>query len=286
VAVPAHIGEFQYVSRYTLETFEFRLHRNGVLANADAAVTAEFVDAEGVEVFDRTAANPDAGVYQIVTASSETAEPGFYTLTWHYTVTDPQEFVSYIEIGESAPAYDGLDPAFKDVVENVWVRFADMFDSPAGGPNLQSYFQSHFGRGRIAQLMQMGLNRVNGQSQPKLRYTLGGPAPFPLDEWGHLLEQATYVEVIKHLMRSYIEQPEPFAVNVARMDRKDYLARWEQMMQIEEQLFKEMLDTYKIRQMGLGGGRVLVGGGVYGTYGPTRLPASAVARPRFWSQFY
>jgi hypothetical protein len=176
----------------------------------------------------------------------------------------------------------------KGVVEAVWMRFADLFDSPGGGPNLMVYFQSRFGRGRIAQLLGVALNRLNIVAQPHTTYTLTGPPDgneFPLAKWGGLLDQATYIEVLKHLIRSYTEQPEAPGVNIARLDRRDYAQRWQTVLEAEERDYRDMLDNFKIAHMGFSRPRVLVSGGVYGSYGPTRLAASAAARPRYWMAF-
>jgi hypothetical protein len=94
------------------------------------------------------------------------------------------------------------------------------------------------------------------------------------------------VEVIKHLMRSYVEQPDAQGIATARLDRRDYLQRWQVMFQIESDELKQLQDVFKIAHMGLSSPTVLVSGGVYGNYGPTRLVGSAAARPRYWARFY
>lgn len=288
MASPASISEYQYISRFSQDLLGLQIFQAGEPADADAGVTVELINIEdNLLVTTYSAAHPSIGEYTILTSSAHTDTPGYYKLIWTYSIgTLPQVYETFIQIGEVAPAFDALPSQFKDIVERVWQRFGDGFDSLTGGPNIQVYFQSHFNRGRIAQAMQWALNRIN-ILQPKQAFTTGPPNPFPLGDWGGLLEQGTYVETIKHLMRSYVEQPDALAVNVARMDRKDYLQRWSEILSIEEPVFKGMLDTFKIRNMGLGGGRVLLSGGTFGNYGPTRMAGNALAaRPRFWARFY
>ena len=55
---------------------------------------------------------------------------------------------------------------------------------------------------------------------------------------------------------------------------------------MEEDDLKKMLDVFKIAHMGLGRPHVLVSGGVYGNYGPTRIASGSWAsRPRYWARF-
>jgi hypothetical protein len=175
----------------------------------------------------------------------------------------------------------------KQIVTNVWIRFEDTFDSPQGGPHLQVYFQTQMSRGRLAQLLRLALGFLNTMAQPYSSFSADPQrGEFPYAQWGPLLEQALYVETLKHLIRSYTEQPMPNGITVARMDRRDYTDRWRAVLDDEMQWFKQQLDVFKISMMGLGRPRVLVSGGVYGSYGPTRLPGSAAARPMFWSRNY
>ena len=283
------LSDRRYVSQYAVETLGLQVRRAGVAADADGPVMVAFqsVDAHPGVVFTREATHPEAGVYEVTLSSVETSSPGLYTLTWTYALDGvDQIFVGYVEVGESSPTYDGLDLGFKGIVESAWIRFADLFDSPDGGPHLQVYFQSRFGRERMAQLLGIALGRLNTVAQPRTTYTLDPQAkPFPYAQWGPLLEQALYIECLKHLIRSYVEQPETLGVVVARLDRRDYMSRWETVLRMEERDFTAQMEHFKIAHMGLGRPRVLVSGGVYGSYGPTRLPGSP-AQPRYWARFY
>jgi hypothetical protein len=149
--------------------------------------------------------------------------------------------------------------------------------------------QSNFGRNRLAQLLRIAVGRLNTAAQPYQTYTIDGDggASFPVQQWGSLLESALYVECLRHLMRSYVEQPEvQSGSGVSRLDRRDYMDRWGTVLQDEQQMLKSQLDTFKIAHMGLGTARVLVSGGAYGRWGPTRLPLSEAARPRWLTRFY
>jgi hypothetical protein len=261
----------------------------GSQANADGAVLATMVDeVTQTPVFtNRPATNPEVGVYEIKLSSVDTSRIGLFTITTNYAISGiPQIYQGYLEVGAPNPDYDNLDDNMKMLIESVWHRFADAFDSPSGGPNLQTYFQSHWSRGRVAQMARIAVGRLNTMAQPSMTYTLDPDGQFPLTQWGPLLETMTYIECLKHLRRSYVEQPDLEGGSVTRLNRRDYLDRWGVILADEEAMLKTQLDVFKIRHMGFGSPRVLVSGGVYGRYGPTRFAGSVAARPRYWTRFY
>lgn len=285
--------ERQYVSRYSSDLLGLSVHRGGVPADVDGNTVNVSLINEGtsVVVISRPATHAGTGLYETQLTSTETATPGNHRVIWVYTLDGvPQEYVTFIEIGSNSPDFDRLDPGMKQLVEDVWIRFADLFDSPDGGPNLQTYFQTHFSRNRLAQLLKFAVGRLNTAAQPYQTYTIDvnphGQGQFPIQAWGPLLAQALYVECLKHLVRSYVEQPMFVGGSVTRLDRRDYMDRWQSVLQMEEGLFSKEMDTFKIRNMGFGRPRVLVSGGVYGRFGPTRFAGSVAARPRYWTRFY
>lgn len=287
--------ERRYFGRNTVQTVGLSLiGSDGTTPiDADGSVTLTYYrqnpDATLTQLFTRTAAHPGTGLYEVNLSAADTDTIGNFTGMWSYAVNSTAEtYQIYISVGESNPDYDRLPDAFKEVVDNVWIRFADLFDSPSGGPHLQTYYQTHWSRGRMAQLMGMGLRRLNVVSQPHMTFSIDGVggSVFPLAEWGGLLEQATYIEALKHLRRSYTEQPQVVVGNVSRLDRTSYWQQWGAILADEESDLKGALDTFKLSYMFLGAPRVLVAGGVYGKFGPTRIAGSVAARPRYWVRFY
>jgi len=281
----------QYVSQYAVDVVGLKILQNQVPIDADNGVTLTMINENtGNEVFSRLADHNDVGDYSSAFNSVETSIPGSYTLAWTYLLGGQNEYYeSGIEVGPASPAYDPLVPEMKAIVEHVIIRIADTIDSPGGGPNLTTYVQSKFGRGRVAELMRIALGRLNTIAQPFSTYTVDGDggATFPYAQWGPLLESMTWIETLKHLIRSYTEQPQFIGSgNISRLDRRDYIDRWRQVLVDEEQAAKSQLDVFKISQMGLGRPAVLISGGVYGRYGPTRMAGSVAARPRYWTRFY
>lgn len=281
-----------YVSRYGAAEFGLRVMREGVPGDADGPVTATLVhdNTAATEVFSREPDHPATGEYTVRLTSKETAVVGPYVLVWEYEVAGvAEEWRVWLEVGKSAPEYDPLVEDMKGIIETTWTRFSDLFDFATEGPHLQTYIQSNFGRNRLAQLLRIAVGRLNTVAQPFQSYTIDGDggASFPVARWGSLLESALYVECLRHLMRSYVEQPEvQSGSGVSRLDRRDYLDRWGIVLQGEEAILKQQLDHFKIANMGLGRARVLVSGGVWGRWGPTRLPMSAAARPRWLTRMY
>ncbi|PPS89464.1 hypothetical protein [Streptomyces sp. MH60] len=281
-----------YVSRYGAAEFGLQVMRQGSPGDADGPVTAALLhdDDAATQVFSRAADHPGAGKYSVRLSSKETATPGPYVLVWTYTVGgSDEEWRVWLEVGKTAPEYDVLADPMKGIIEQTWNRFSDLFDYATEGPHLQTYIQSNFGRNRLAQLLRIAVGRLNTMAQPYQTYTIDGDggASFPVAKWGSLLESALYVECLRHLIRSYVEQPEvQSGSGVSRLDRRDYKDRWEEVLAVEEPVLKQQLDVFKISHLGLGTARVLVSGGAYGRYGPTRLPLSEAARPRWLTRFH
>jgi hypothetical protein len=289
--------ERQYVSQYSSPPLQLQIHIAGQVADPDAsAVTAQLLlqnkDGTVAPVNSYTATRESPGLYQVTPSSADTSRPSDAELVWAYAISGaPQQYAALLVIGVANPAYDNLPEPMQETVEFVWIRFADLIDSPAGGPNIIAtpYFQAHWSRGRVAQLMMIALAKINGIGQPWSNYTAdgsGGPV-FPVQLWGGLLGQYTYVECVKHLIRSYTEQPAVVGSgSITRLERRDYAERWRAVLADEEAELKSLIDVFKIRHMGLGNPRVLVAGGTYGRYAPTRIAGSVAARPRMWARWY
>jgi hypothetical protein len=132
----------------------------------------------------------------------------------------------------------------------------------------------------------LATHNATGDSSSAFNSGQGG-ALFPTAQWGPLLGTLTWIETLKHLIRSYTEQPNFIGSgNISRLDRRDYVQRWRDVLMDEEKAAQAQLDVFKISQMGLGRPAVLISGGVYGRYGPTRMAGSVAARPRYWTRFY
>lgn len=285
------VRERQYVSQFATDTLGLSVMRAGAPSDVDGnAMTVSMLrEADGTQVLSRLATHVSMGLYETALSAAESAEPGLYTVVWTYAMDQvAQEYRTYLEIGQAQPAYDQLPAPLKDVVDTTWMRFADLFDSPGGGPNLMTYFQTHYTRGRMAQLLRVAVGTLNTVSQPFMTYTVDGHggATFPTDKWGPLLERSLYIEAIKHLRRSYVEQPMFVGGSVTRLDRRDYLDRWGTVLADEQATFQSQLEHFKIANMGMGRPAVLVSGGVYGRYAPTRVAGSIAARPRMWTRWY
>lgn len=281
------IVDRKYVARYSQPVFGITVYQGATLADADADPTVSFVlDGATTNTWTRTADHDSTGSYSVTLSSADTSTPEVGTLVWNYAIGGvAQVYGIDIEIGPSSPDYDALPPAWRAIIESVWIKFADLFDSPYGGPNLQIYVQTHFGRNRLAQLMPSALQRLNSASTPHATFALAG-TDFPFADWGGLLAQSLYIEVLKHLIRSYTEQPEAvLATQITRFDRRDYMDRWQAILNMEMAEFERDLTRYRKAFMGLGAVSVLVAGGAYGNWGP-QLNAGGAGEAAARGYFY
>lgn len=156
------------------------------------------------------------------------------------------------------PAPTGLDI----LSDAVWMKFEDVFDSTEGGPWLRDETMAYFDKTKIPQFVGeaiLDINLAPPASNVTLDYfTTPGPDDTP-DPDLPILAQATYLAVIRHLMRSYVEQPLATGSQVFYEDRRDYLQRWQVIYQLELERFNRIVALWKRSFIGLGHGKLLVG---------------------------
>lgn len=145
-----------------------------------------------------------------------------------------------------------LTPDQQTCLDLAWLKIEDGFDSMPGGPYLLDITKQNFSTQKSALLMPFALARIN--------YTIPNPATpaFNLQNFDYgnnhvLFAQALTLEIIMHLMRSYVEMPHPEGTgNITWLSRMEYKMRWEEMYKLEEEQFINYLRVWKRGQLNLG----------------------------------
>jgi hypothetical protein len=118
----------------------------------------------------------------------------------------------------------------------------DCFDSDLGGPYLRDVTLANFDKNKVKGLADMALMQIN-LKPPTQNFDID---TFPYTTARALFAKALLIESIKHLMRSYVEQPAVLgAGQISYFDRRDYLQRWQALYQIEWEEFKHWLALFK-----------------------------------------
>jgi len=268
------------VSIYTVAYPGTAVSQDGVSPVFTASVTAG------------TVLNPQTGAYSV--NIPPTVLPGYYRSDWSFTLNgNPQSTSVYIQVGPPSQVYDSLSLPFVNMVENIWLKFADIYDSPFGGPHLTVWYNSHFGRGRIAQLMEQACQHLNNEAQPVTAFSTtgvsasGSGAPlFPLAQFAGLLNTATTIEVVKHLKRSYTEVAQLVGTSTPHLDRSSYQQRWNDILNDEQMSYNRQLAVWKTQMMFNGSPRVLIQGGAFGNYAVPRFIGSIPARPYYLNRWF
>lgn len=267
----------QEISRYATIRIGFQIYINDALGDPDPGSVQALVykrtnfndsNTLGDLVPTPPIDHEDIGVFSMVLGPEITDSLGHITIQWTYLVDgETYEFWDYYQIREQMPIYDTLSENERGIVSMVNLMFADLYDSVDGGPHLKEEFQTHFGTETIARCLVLAGNRLNTTSQPYTSYVVGdgySGQRFP-QEALPLLIQATYLEVLRHLVRSYVEQPNVSGgPGVAFLDRRDYMDRWRTVLNDEKEDFEKAVRSFKRGLLGLGGGSLIVAGGIFG----------------------
>jgi len=202
-------------------------------------------------------------------AYTDTTLPGAYASQVTFTLTDGslRSTVLSFEVVDPLETTSQSDNNVDAVVDRAWMKLEDLFDSELGGPHLRDRTMQNFDRSKMLRLLPDALYNINNYYTPATGFD---ETTFPYDSDMPLLAQGILVESIYHLMRSYVEQPQPVGSGTPTyFDRRDYLNRWQLILQGEEKRLDMWLDLFKKNQMGFGSSSLLVGG--YASY-PTRYP--------------
>jgi hypothetical protein len=212
----------------------------------DSPVVKDSVDGEVLE--DGTGFlnydNADVLGHYIVVATFELVDGTIKSTRSDFEVFDPFEVV---------------EGPIRVIADGVWTKLEDCFDAEDEGPWLQDMTLNYFREEKMEKFINDALFDINYQNPP----TNLGVANFvahdgtPTNNYP-LIVQGVFIQVLRHLMRSYVEQPMPTGAQIAWQDRRDYLQRWREVFDLEKLQYDRWVTLYKRGYLQLGHSRLLV----------------------------
>ena len=169
-----------------------------------------------------------------------------------------------MQILEQMPNYEALSESTKLMVEQASWFFADLFDSTTGGPWLNENFQTHFTYDRMAFLLRMATMKFNVIGYPVTGYGVTTSDKSIPANYTDLILWGTKLEAMRHLITSYTEIPDFRNIATTYTDRRDYMQRWQAVLQEEKPDYEKAVKMSKRSLLSLGRGSLLVAGGIYG----------------------
>ena len=272
------------ISQFAVDTIGIAIYENSAYVDPDPVnpllpmdlntnpplVTLDIIriSDEMTVVDDGTAVRDNVGLYSFDIGIEVTTVKGDYKVVWTYTINgDPRTFEYEFTVDRPQPYWDLLDPTQKAVIEGIYFKLSDGFDSTLGGPYLWELPQSSFGLETIARLTTVdGMNYINFEGPKAFNppYTFGGGTKKIPPSWYGLVQQAGFVETLKHLSRSYLEIPLPVNVTTAHLDRTRYSEMWMNMAKDEEaRLLRQVHMIKRAMALGVRTRSKLLAGGIF-----------------------
>jgi hypothetical protein len=201
----------------------------------------------------------------LVLDTDNTFTPGHYIGVASFELVDGTTQSTSVNF-ELFDPFKMTDSATSIVADGVWMKLEDCFDAENEGPWLQDVTMNFFREEKMEEFIQAALFDINYQNPPtslKLdtfvtTNTSVTPNTYTVTDNYPLLVQGVLIQVLRHVMRSYVEQPMPTGVNIAWQDRRDYLQRWKEVFDIEKMQYDRWVALYKRGFLQLGHAKVLV----------------------------
>lgn len=188
----------------------------------------------------------------------DTEDPGLYIAVATFTTADGSRRSSTTGFEVFDP-FNPPVPSPEEIVANrVWDKIEDCFDSEIEGPWLRDMTLNFFNKGKMQDFIAEGLFDINQQNPPTNIGIDGFFAGSNPTADLPLLVQSTFLSVVRHLIRSYVEQPQPIGAQVVYEDRRDYLQRWQETYQIELETYSRWIALWKRKYLQLGKAKGLV----------------------------
>jgi hypothetical protein len=195
------------------------------------------------------------GAAEYLVPSAAITEPGEYLSIAQFQLNDGRKKSVIVDFDVVDPFEAISTGPFDPWIDLTWRKIEDCFDSEIGGPWLRDMTLARFDKSKIRTLLPEALLDINVQ-QP---ITSFNESSFPRDDTGGaLLSQALLVSTLRHLVRSYTEQPDVTSSPVAFLDRKRYSEAWATVLKIEEPEYRRVLALWKRQFFGFGTSKLLV----------------------------
>lgn len=190
---------------------------------------------------------------------TDTSQVGQYIVQAQFTLNSGEVRSQMLNFA----VYDPFNPPVPTdtdlITEQVQLRLEDLFDSIEGGPWLRDVTKANFDQDKIADFIPEALLDINVE-MPPTNVTLDYFTMTTTDGNGNvipnpnlpLLVKGVLVLTIRHLMRSYVEQPMPQGGQIVWEDRTRYTQLWQQVYQIEHDDFQQKLRLWKRTFLRLG----------------------------------
>jgi hypothetical protein len=187
---------------------------------------------------------------------------GEYVVVAKFTLTSGEKRSTRLDFTVVDP-FTPVVPTKEEVIaDGVWMMLEDCFDSEEGGPWLRDMTLSFFDRNKIKQFIPYAMMQINN-TNPLTTLDLStfvivtfdtGGIPVSAEPTGDIpvVVYGTLIQVIRHLMRAYVEQPANMGSEIAFEDRRDYLQRWQLIIQDMLPDYQQMLILWKRQFLNLG----------------------------------
>lgn len=187
-----------------------------------------------------------------------TADVGQYIVVATFTLIDGVKRSVRVDF-EVIDPFNPPEPTADEILADaVWHKFEDSFDANDEGPWLRDQTLNYFNKTKMPEFAAdaiFEINNANPVTTADLNFFVHDGA-MTLD--GPLLIQGTYMAVLRHLIRSYTEQPLPTGAPFGYLDRRDYAQRWQMVYQMEMETFRRWLALWKRSYLQLGHSKLLI----------------------------